>query len=173
MKVYPVPVSGLRLLPRVMSLQRNMRRRRHRLVSPPATLCTRSWIYWPRSVALLTSRRRARGLVSRPARLSRTLRQVPKPTICPPAHPQANAMSTLTPSDIRAPPLRRDAWFGPGTAPCVGLGLFLSSDTVVLDFDDLGDEARLETFERLLPLCDGAPMEVTRNGVHVFYRSTA
>ena len=108
MKVHLVAVRGLRLLPRPMSLPQAMRRRRHRLVSPPATLCTRSWIYWPRSVALLTSRRRARGLVSRPARLSRTLHQVPSPTISLPAHPQANVMSTVPPpvvhGHVRRPP---------------------------------------------------------------------
>ena len=64
-------------------------------------------------------------------------------------------------------------WFGPGTSECVGLGLFLFSDTIALDFDDLWDEARLEVFERLLPLFTDAPLEFTRNGAHVYFRSTA
>jgi len=64
-------------------------------------------------------------------------------------------------------------WFGPGKGHCVGLGLFLFSDTVALDFDDLSDEAGLEVFERLLPHCADAPLEFTKKGAHAYFRTTA
>ena len=63
-------------------------------------------------------------------------------------------------------------WFGDAADDCVGLGLLVYHDAVVLDFDDLDDEARLQRFEALMPLFGDAPLEFTRSGVHVFFRTT-
>jgi hypothetical protein len=70
----------------------------------------------------------------------------------------------------RAHAVNHEAWFG--HAECAGLGLFVSSDMLVLDFDAQDDEAFLGFFESMLPHFGSAPMEFTGGGVHVFFTAT-
>ena len=77
------------------------------------------------------------------------------------------------------------AWFGPDTKPCVGLGVFLYSDMVCLDFDHLELEANLRVFEEVIRMCPAdTPREITSGlvkpqnvsakcGVHLFFLQSA